>query len=198
MPLMLPLPHPILVTDAKRLADPLPAMARLPRGAAVILRHYEWSPSDRLALLRRMIPPARRRRIQLLLAHPLPGRDPWRPDGVHLPEHVGRHGCLARILLWRRARPDRLLSMACHGARALGRAEQLGLDLVLLSPILPTASHPGAVTLGPLRAALLARRSDRPVAALGGLSGRTARRLPPGAFIATAGIFTEISPSRPR
>ncbi|WP_413204509.1 thiamine phosphate synthase [Rhodospirillum sp. A1_3_36] len=191
-------PHPILITDATRLPDPLPVMARLPRGAAVIIRHYEWSQKDRLALLKRMKDLAGRRGIRLLLATPLPGVHPWIPDGIHLPEYIGRHGPLARILLWRRARADRLLSMACHDRTALGRARHLGLDMALISPILPTASHPGMPTLGPSRAAFIARGQKIPLAALGGLTRKTAQRLPSGTFMAIAGIFMGPFPLKPR
>jgi thiamine-phosphate pyrophosphorylase len=49
---------------------------------------------------------------------------------------------------------------------------------VILSPVFPTRSHPGAPALGPLRWAALARRAAGPVVALGGVDGARARRLP--------------------
>jgi thiamine-phosphate pyrophosphorylase len=192
------IPPSILVTDHRRLVDPLPALAHLPRGAAVVLRHYDWPQDRRLALLDRLRCPAHRRGLTLIWAGPPPGRPARGLGGVHLPEGLGRGGPLARILLWRRAAPHRLLSMACHGALALGRARALGCDLAVLSPVAPTASHPGAPVLGPLRAAGLARGAGLPVAALGGLSRRTAGRLPPGIFAAIAGIFAESAPRLPK
>jgi thiamine-phosphate pyrophosphorylase len=50
-------------------------------------------------------------------------------------------------------------------------------DAVLLSPVFPTRSHPGAAALGPARFRLMARHAQMPVVALGGMTVRTARRL---------------------
>lgn len=59
---------------------------------------------------------------------------------------------------------------SCHNAEELRRAEALGCDFALLSPVLPTRSHPGASYLGWERFAALAGGSTIPVYALGGLS----------------------------
>jgi 8-oxo-dGTP diphosphatase len=45
----------------------------------------------------------------------------------------------------------------------------LGCDFALLSPVLPTLSHPGALHLGWDRFATIAAESTIPVYALGGL-----------------------------
>lgn len=58
---------------------------------------------------------------------------------------------------------------SCHDARQLRRAEELGCDFVLLSPVLPTRSHPGAPHLGWEGFANIASGSTVPVYALGGL-----------------------------
>ncbi|MEY5032109.1 MAG: hypothetical protein RL354_1140, partial [Planctomycetota bacterium] len=47
---------------------------------------------------------------------------------------------------------------------------------VLLSPVFPTRSHPGAAVLGALRFLLMAQRSPLPVIALGGMTKRRAAR----------------------
>ncbi|MBI1175616.1 MAG: Nudix family hydrolase [Sideroxydans sp.] len=59
---------------------------------------------------------------------------------------------------------------SCHNAEELRRAEALGCDFVLLSPVLPTQSHPGAPVLGWEKFAALAAESSIPVYALGGLT----------------------------
>lgn len=58
---------------------------------------------------------------------------------------------------------------SCHNAEALRRAESLGCDFALLSPVLPTRSHPGAPHLGWENFAAIASGSSIPVYALGGL-----------------------------
>lgn len=62
------------------------------------------------------------------------------------------------------------VSAACHDAATLAHAEALGVDVVLVSPVLPTPSHPDAPVLGWAGFADLARRVNRPVYALGGLA----------------------------
>lgn len=59
---------------------------------------------------------------------------------------------------------------SCHSAEELRRAEALGCDFVLLSPVLPTKSHPGAAHLGWESFAAIAAGSSIPVYALGGLT----------------------------
>lgn len=58
---------------------------------------------------------------------------------------------------------------SCHSAEELRQAEKLGCDFALLSPVLPTQSHPGAPHLGWEKFAAIAAGSSIPVYALGGL-----------------------------
>jgi 8-oxo-dGTP diphosphatase len=58
---------------------------------------------------------------------------------------------------------------SCHGIEELRRAEMLGCDFALLSPVLPTQSHPGAAHLGWDKFAAIAAETTIPVYALGGL-----------------------------
>jgi len=59
---------------------------------------------------------------------------------------------------------------SCHNAEELRRAEALGCDFALLSPVLPTQSHPGAPHLGWENFAAIVASSSIPVYALGGLT----------------------------
>jgi len=59
---------------------------------------------------------------------------------------------------------------SCHSAEELRRAEALGCDFALLSPVLPTKSHPGAAHLGWEKFAEIAAGASIPVYALGGLT----------------------------
>lgn len=62
-----------------------------------------------------------------------------------------------------------LLSVACHSAAELEQARRLQADLVLLSPVHQTASHPEAEPLGWQAFADLALGLPMPVFALGGV-----------------------------
>lgn len=82
-------------------------------------------------------------------------------DGVHLP--VERYMRLGR-------KPDTpLCAASCHNRKELLHAAKLGVDFVVLSPVLPTASHPGEPTLGWDRFEALCHDLPMPVFALGGM-----------------------------
>ncbi|RXZ37021.1 thiamine phosphate synthase [Oxalobacteraceae bacterium CAVE-383] len=63
----------------------------------------------------------------------------------------------------------KLVGAACHSLAQLRQAEAIAADLVTLSPVLPTASHPGAATLGWEKLAELTAQTALPVYALGGM-----------------------------
>lgn len=56
-----------------------------------------------------------------------------------------------------------------HDAAQLRQAEKLALDFAVLSPVLPTLSHPGASTLGWQGFAEVLAGNSLPVYALGGM-----------------------------
>lgn len=82
-------------------------------------------------------------------------------DGVHLSSSQ-----LAQLSL----RPDvAWCAASCHNKEELDRAQRLGCDFALLSPVLPTLSHPGAAHLGWQKFEEVAAGASIPVYALGGL-----------------------------
>ena len=156
-----PLPRLWLLTD-ERAGDALwRALARLPRGGGVIFRHHATPPAERRRLYDRVARIARARRLVLVLAGDARHAIGWRADGTH-----GRspHRTAARPLL--RTAP-------AHDLRELRAATRAGVDLVLLSPVFTTRSHPGGKTLGPVRFGLLIGATSTPkVIALGGMNAR--------------------------
>ncbi len=62
------------------------------------------------------------------------------------------------------------VSAACHNATELAHAAELELDFALLSPVLPTPSHPESTGLGWAEFARLSENSPIPVFALGGMT----------------------------
>ena len=160
-----PLPRLWLMTDERQGEALFGAIERLPRGAGIVFRHYSLPPSERLALWKRVRAAARGQRHLLIAAGPpLPGA-----RGSH-----NRRGCGIR-------------TASAHNLRELRAAERAGVDLVFLSPVFATRSHPGAKPLGAARFASLARLAQVPVVALGGMTAGRARTLLPGGC-AWAGI----------
>ena len=84
-------------------------------------------------------------------------------DGVHLS---------SRLLHRYRNRPvgaEFLLAASCHSPQDLAQAARLGAEFALLSPVLPTPSHPDAEPLGWSRFAAWVDAAPLPVYALGGM-----------------------------
>jgi len=168
-----------LMTD-ERIAQAalLRAVARLPRGSAVVVRHYGLGEAARRALFEAVRRAGRRRGLMLLLAGDADQARAWGADGHH-----GRGRA-------RRGRPW-LHSAPVHDHRELVVAIRAGADVVLISPLFATRSHPGAPPLGPARFAALARRAGVPAIALGGVRRRHAalvRRLSARGLAAIDGL----------
>ena len=179
------LPRLILMTDEERLPDPLPAIDALPSGSAVIFRHY--GTPERSALARKVIKHARARRVRVLVAGDPRLAIEAGADGLHLPEALARRGPGA-WRTWREGREGWLITAAAHSPAALRWADTAGADAVLLSPVFPTKSHPGARPLGNLRFRALCASSRLPVYALGGVTEATAPRLKGSGAAGLAGI----------
>ena len=163
------------------MAEPAADIARLEPGDAVIVRDY--SARDRAGHARALKRLSRQRRLRLLVAGDARLARAIGADGLHLPES------LVAAPGWRRfQRPGWLVTAAAHSAPAIARAFACGVDAVLLSPVFPTASHPGGQALGLLRFARLVRWSPLPVYALGGISAATVRRLNSLSIAGIAGI----------
>jgi len=62
------------------------------------------------------------------------------------------------------------LAASCHDAAQLRQAGRIGVDFVVLGPVLPTATHPNAQSMGWENFAKLVYSAPLPVFALGGLS----------------------------
>ena len=84
-------------------------------------------------------------------------------DGLHLNSHA---------VFQYKVRPvpdDKLLSVSCHNEAEMKQAELLKADIILLSPVKETSSHPGVKGIGWEKFRSLIQNSNCPVYALGGM-----------------------------
>lgn len=84
-------------------------------------------------------------------------------DGLHLSSRALHVATAPRLAA------GGLLAASCHSAADLQRAAEIGADFALLSPVLPTRSHPDADPLGWPRFAAIVEAANLPVYALGGM-----------------------------
>lgn len=85
-------------------------------------------------------------------------------DGVHLKA--------AELMALQRRPEFPIVGASCHDRSELQKAVELGVDFVVLGPVAPTLSHPGAPALGFDAFADMIRGCPIPVYALGGMSYR--------------------------
>ncbi|MEX0298414.1 MAG: thiamine phosphate synthase [Kordiimonas sp.] len=171
-------PHLIFITDEERVRNPFEVCEQLPAGSIVICRDYDHA--DRVGLAKNLRRITRELQQFLLVAGDAELARVVDADGLHLPEYMlGSPPNLAAF---------GLISAACHTRRALLRAEKLGVDFALVSPVFETESHPGAPYLGVHRFARLIKGVKVPVAALGGVRASNAAQLKPLDLMGVAAI----------
>jgi thiamine-phosphate pyrophosphorylase len=158
-----PLPSLWMMTDERQGDAIWRALEKMPSGSGVVFRHYRTAPRDRRRLFDHVKSVARRRGLVLVLAGSPKQARAWGADGSH-----GRGIGISRT---------RLRTASVHDVREIRVAERGGADLLFLSPVFPTRSHPGSRPLGRVRFGLLARQTRLPVIALGGMNPKRARSL---------------------
>ena len=127
----------------------------------VQLREKSLSHHDYLNLALRVVSLAHEYGAKVLFNGDVALAQELRADGVQL------SGAQLFVL---EARPDvDLCGASCHSSEELRRAETLGCDFALLSPVLPTRSHPNAPHLEWEGFAAISAGASIPVYALGGL-----------------------------
>lgn len=161
-----PLPQLWLLSDERNDAALESALYRLPHGSSFVYRHYHLSNPERRQRFRALQRLCRAQGHLVILADRALTATEWGADGIY---------GAARALYPTR---NELLTIAtAHDLREIGDANRLRADAIMLSPAFATRSHPGAVSLGPLRFRMLAAQAQMPVIALGGMDQRKADRL---------------------
>jgi thiamine-phosphate pyrophosphorylase len=155
------LPRLWFFTDPARTPDPVAIAQRLPRGAAVVYRHF--GAADRFDTARALVRVARRRGLLVLIGGDRALASAARADGVHLPERDARDAATLK-----RFHPRWLVTAAAHSTAALRAARDA--DAAVLSPVFESRSASAGQPLGLPRAARMARAAPVPVIALGGVT----------------------------
>ena len=162
-----------LFTD-ERMGDGLfDALARLPEGSGVLFRHKSLARNERAALGERVAAVCRERHLILSVS-----------------EDVALARVLGAVMVHKPTSDpgDLRFSLPVHdGGEALA-ARQSGAALIYVSPVFPTASHPGAPHLGPELARQFAIMADRPAIALGGMTEQRFEALDQDIFSGWAAI----------
>ncbi|MBL4908112.1 MAG: thiamine phosphate synthase [Sneathiella sp.] len=164
------LPVAFYFTDDQRDADPLDIASSLPQGSGIVFRHYNSEQRAETAILLSKI--CKNRDLTLLISKTPALAAATKSAGCHIPEYL-----IQQIPLMKMRFPRLTFTAACHSERSLHLAAACKADAAFLSPIFPTASHPGVSSLGAVRAALIKSRVSLPVYGLGGVNVQNWRQL---------------------
>ena len=164
------LPPTYLVTPEPSAGEPLSAFIErleraLARGIRLIQLRAKTLPSPQYTeLAEQALACCRGYEARLLLNAPVETVQAAQADGIHLTS--------TRLMAsrFRPLPPGLLVSAACHDAAQILHANEIGADLITVSPVLPTATHTTATPLGWARFRELVTLTDIPVYALGGMS----------------------------
>ncbi len=159
-----PVPDLWLLSDARNDAVLEQAIARLPKRSGFVFRHYHLDPDERAARFAQLLPMLRDAGHWAIVADGFQRAEKWGADGVY--------GGLDNI-----APAEFRWIATAHDEAEIADASEYGANAVMLSPVFPTRSHPGAETLGPARFHELAALSKVPVIALGGMNAERAKEL---------------------
>lgn len=159
------LPPVYAITHARTygVADFMPRLAAaLEAGVRLIQVREPWMTSEQLTqFARRVTALARRYRARVLVNGDIAAAVRAGADGVHLQaDQLMRLRTPPAMGFW---------AASCHSSEELAQAARLHANFVVVSQILPTASHPGRPGLGWDRFAAMTRHCPVPVYALGGM-----------------------------
>lgn len=147
-----------LLSDARNDMRLEAGLRSLPRGSGFVFRHYHLDAAARRERFEALAKLARELGHLAILA----GEGDWGADGTYGDSHHAGRG---------------LHLATAHDEAEIRAAAASGADAIFLSPVFPTASHPGAPTLGIERFHALAQHSPVPIIALGGMTHERAREL---------------------
>jgi thiamine-phosphate pyrophosphorylase len=154
-----------LLSDERNDAALADALRQLPRNSGFIYRHYHLPDTPRRERFDQLAAAARIMGHWVILSCDPETAKAWHADGIYgPPERLADAPGLIRLA-------------AVHNEAEIAAANQINADAVLLSPVFPTRSHPGAASLGPARFRQLAALTEMPVIALGGMTRETAKKL---------------------
>ena len=175
------IPELWLLSDERNDARLEDALERLPRGSGFVYRHYHLDRSERAKRFEQLLPLLRAGRHWVIVADGFQTAEKWGADGVY----GGLDAIAPAEFRW---------IATAHNEAEIADANEYGATAVMLSPVFPTRSHPGAETLGVERFHELARLATCPVIALGGMNVDRAKELNWNRWAAIDGLSTARHP----
>jgi 8-oxo-dGTP diphosphatase len=136
--------------------------AALEKGVRLVqVREHDMPPEQLESFARRVVALAHEHDARVLINGDEALARRCGADGVHLPGE--------QLMRLKQHPGTRICAASCHDAAELAQAARLSADFVVLSPVLPTPTHPDAAAMGWEKFAGLVKNYPLPVYALGGM-----------------------------
>ncbi len=172
----------IFMTDPQRVVNPVTAAMNLPKGAAIIYRHFGRSGHEKTAEQLRGV--TFEREQQFLIGHDPELAIKVGADGVHF----RRDASLLAPTLWRKNCPEWIITMAGLKGEQDYHADLSVLDALFISTVFYSKSPSAGNPIGIQELTSIAQKLDVPIIALGGINDRTAHKLLGSGATGLAGI----------
>ncbi|MAN75113.1 MAG: thiamine monophosphate synthase [Henriciella sp.] len=174
------LPGGFFLTDPDRLYSARTIAAGLPEGIGVIIRHF--GQAEAIGEARAIVADARRAgRIVLIAADPALAKETG-ADGVHWPFRLQRQ-------MLKQRHEGGLHTMSVHSAHEVRAATRCRPHALIYSAVFPSSSPSAGAAKGLMRFAAIARQTQCPVYALGGITHINAERAAQfGGFASVSGF----------
>ncbi|WP_084420788.1 thiamine phosphate synthase [Henriciella litoralis] len=172
------LPGGFFMTDSARLENPAAIIDALPPGIGVIIRHFGQANAraEAVDLVKQCVDTQRK----VLIAADPDLANGTGADGVHWPFRLYRQAARFETKFG-------ISTMSVHNSEEFRRAHQAGVDALIVSTVFKSDSPSARAPMGLMRFASIARATELPVYALGGIDVRTAQR------VARFGGFASVS-----
>ena len=149
---------------SEKTKDIINILHQLPTYSGIVLRNY--CSKDRRTIIKNVLRIAKRKNFKVLMAsHP---RAHGNINGLHLPKW--EYKC-------RRNNKEQIISVSAHSLKDKRKIINTKADIIFLSSVFHTNSHPKRKHLGIIRFGLLVRSLARPVIALGGINNTNIKKL---------------------
>lgn len=147
------LPRAVLFSDRGKIKNFAATIANLPKNSAIIFREYDLKPLKKRALAQELLKEARKFKHRFLIGKDFALARQIKADGVHFSDRDLLPFCLRNKKVRQKKLPKNfLLSFACHDLRSIRNCQKpssnLSPDLLFLSPIFPSSSHPNQEGIG--------------------------------------------------
>tara|TARA_Y100001970_G_C14249253_1_gene870575 strand:+ start:1208 stop:1792 length:585 start_codon:yes stop_codon:yes gene_type:complete len=160
--------HPTLwfFTDITRNPDPYTILNQLPKNSGIVFRDY--NAPKRKYMAAKMADFCRKKNLVLIIGADTKLALQVGAAGVHIPEFNKQ-----TLPYLKTQKPKWIISTSVHDYRAYRKVNALGANIIFLSPVFETISHPGRRPLGRLYISRLVRKFGVFSIALGGINTKT-------------------------